>query len=137
MLDAAPSTPFRWKISPYFIVDDVVASAEYYRDKLGFHFDRYWGEPPCFCMLERSGIVIMLSQLPKTGLMRPNRLADPAGEAWDAYIHVENADALHAEFRARGVKIVRDLCDQFYGCRDFDVEDCNGYRLCFGQDLET
>jgi uncharacterized glyoxalase superfamily protein PhnB len=132
-----PATPSRWNISPYFIVDDVVASAEYYRDKLGFHFDRYWGEPPCFCMVQRSGIVIMLSQLPKTGLMRPNRLADPEGEAWDAYIHVENADALHAEFKVRGVKIVRDLCDQFYGCRDFDVADCNGYRLCFGHDLEN
>jgi hypothetical protein len=31
--------------------------------------------------------------------------------------------------------IARDLCDQMYGCRDFDVLDCNGYRLCFGQDL--
>ena len=30
----------------------------------------------------------------------------------------------------------RDGCDQPYGCRDFDVEDCNGYRLCFGQDIE-
>ena len=26
---------------------------------------------------------------------------------------------------------------QMYGCRDFDVEDCNGYRLCFGQDTES
>ena len=31
-----PVTPSRWDIAPYFIVDDVVASAEYYRDKLGF-----------------------------------------------------------------------------------------------------
>jgi hypothetical protein len=68
--------------------------------------------------------------------MRPNRLADPEGGAWDAYIWIDNADALVAEFRSRGVKIVRDVCDQDYGCRDFDVEDCNGYRLCFGQDLE-
>jgi len=34
-----------------------------------------------------------------------------------------------------GVKIARDICDQPYGCRDFDVEDGNGYRLCFGQDI--
>jgi hypothetical protein len=32
--------------------------------------------------------------------------------------------------------ITRSLCDQPYGCRDFDVEDRNGYRLCFGQDIE-
>lgn len=22
-------------------------------------------------------------------------------------------------------------------CRDFEVEDCNGYRLCFGKDLDA
>jgi predicted enzyme related to lactoylglutathione lyase len=84
-------------------------------------------------MVKRDGIVIMLAQLEKSGVMRPNRTVDPEGEAWDAYIWVHDADALNAEFKSRGVKITRDLCDQFYGCRDFEVEDCNGYRLCFGQ----
>ena len=129
------SNPPRWNIAPYFIVDDVVTTANYYRDKLGFQYERFWGEPPCFCMVCRSGIVIMLAQLEKTGVMRPNRIVDPEGGAWDAYIWIENADALHAEFKPKGVKIVRGICDQPYGCRDFDVEDCNGYRLCFGQNL--
>src|SRR5213593_4651308 len=35
------------------VVDDVVKSANFYRDKLGFHYDRFWGEPPCFCMVSR------------------------------------------------------------------------------------
>ncbi|HWZ81449.1 MAG TPA: VOC family protein [Terriglobales bacterium] len=126
----------RWSVAPYFIVDEVVATANFYRDKLGFHYERFWGEPPCFCMVGRGGIIIMLSQLAKTGVMRPNRLVDPNGEAWDAYLWVQNADALCNEFKANGVKIAREICDQPYGNRDFDVEDCNGYRLCFGQDIE-
>jgi predicted enzyme related to lactoylglutathione lyase len=126
----------RWNIAPYFIVDDVVTTANYYRDKLGFHYDRFWGEPPCFCMVARCGVVIMLGQLEKAGVMRPNHTVDPEGGAWDAYIWIENADALNAEFKLKGVKITRDICNQPYGCRDFDVEDCNGYRLCFGHDLE-
>jgi predicted enzyme related to lactoylglutathione lyase len=126
----------RWSIAPYLIVDDVVMTANYYRDKLGFHYDRFWGEPPCFCMVKRNGIVIMLSQFETTGVMRPNRIVDVHGEAWDAYIWIENADALNSEFKSKGAKIARDVCDQPYGCRDFEVEDCNGYRLCFGQDLE-
>ena len=48
---------------------------------------------------------------------------------------VPDADALHAEFVAKGATIAREICDQPYGCRDFDVLDCNGYRLCFGQNL--
>jgi predicted enzyme related to lactoylglutathione lyase len=126
----------RWTVAPYFIVDDVVATANFYRDKLGFNYERFWGEPPCFCMVKRRGIIIMLGQLAKSGVMRPNRLVDPEGECWDAYVWVDDADALYKEFKANGVKITRELCDQFYGNRDFDVEDCNGYRLCFGHNIE-
>jgi len=124
----------QWRVAPYFIVDDVVATANFYREKLGFEYERFWGEPASFCMVCREDVVVMLKQLDKTGLMRPNRLASDDA-AWDAYIWIDNADALSVEFKTKGVKIVRDVEDQDYGCRDFDVEDCNGYRLCFGQEL--
>ena len=127
--------PPRWGIAPYLVVTDVVATANYYRDKLGFGYERFWNEPPSFCMVRRNGVTIMLAQLGQPGSMRPNRLVDPEGEAWDAYVWVDDADALIAEYRLAGVRIARDICDQPYGCRDFDVEDCNGYRLCFGQDM--
>ena len=124
----------RWSVAPYFIVDDVVATANFYRDKLGFQYERFWGEPPCFAMVNRSGITIMLSQFEKTGLMRPNSAADPEGEGvWDAYIWVDDVDVLYEEFKGKGLKIMREICDQPYGCRDFDIVDCNGYRLCFGR----
>jgi catechol 2,3-dioxygenase-like lactoylglutathione lyase family enzyme len=39
-----------------FVVDDVVKSAEYYRDVLGFSFNRYWGHPKqTFCRGPRGG----------------------------------------------------------------------------------
>jgi predicted enzyme related to lactoylglutathione lyase len=123
-----------WAIAPYFLVADVVATANHYRDRLGFRYDRFWGDPPAFCMVRRAGVVIMLSQADRPGAMRPNRLADPEGEAWDAYVWVDDADALATEFRSRRALIVREPCDQPYGCRDFEVEDCNGFRLCFGHD---
>ena len=125
-----------WNIAPYFTVDDVVSTANFYRDKLGFKYDRFWGEPPCFCMVGRRGVTIMLSQIGDAGIMHPNGTIDPEGGAWDAYVWIEDADALFAEFKSKGVTIARDICDQIYGCRDFDVPDCNGYLLCFGQDIE-
>ena len=125
----------RWRIAPYFIVDDVVATANFYRDVLGFSYERFWGEPECFTMVWRSGVLIMLAQFEDLHVMRPNRTVDPEGGAWDAYVWVGNADALHDEFKEKGANIVRGLCDQMYGCRDFEVDDCNGYRLCFGQDI--
>lgn len=125
----------RWRVAPYFVVDDVVATANFYRDKLGFDYERFWGEPASFCMVYREGVIIMLGQLEQSGVMRPNRLVDPDGGAWDAYVWIGNADELNVEFKTKGVKITRDVADRDYGCRDFDVEDCNGYRLCFGQEL--
>jgi predicted enzyme related to lactoylglutathione lyase len=130
-------TKQRWSVAPYFIVDDVVASANFYRDKLGFQYERFWGEPPCFAMVHRSGVTIMLSQLEETGLMRPNSAVDPEGSAWDAYVWVEDADALCEEFKGKGVRITRDICDQPYKCRDFVIQDCNGYTLCFGHGIEV
>jgi uncharacterized glyoxalase superfamily protein PhnB len=132
----ARTAPPRWSIAPYFFVGDVVAAANYYRDKLGFAYNRFWNEPPSFCMVSRSGVVIMLAQLDQTAAIRPNRMVDPEREAWDAYIWIDDADALHAEYLSKGVRVTRAVCDQPYGCRDFDVEDCNGYRLCFGQSME-
>lgn len=122
----------RWSVAPYFIVDDVVATANFYRDKLGFRYERFWGEPPCFAMVHRAGITIMLSQPEKKGMTRPNSIVDPEQTVWDAYVWVDNSDVLYEEFRGKGVKVTRDICDQMYGCRDFDIQDCNGYTLCFG-----
>ncbi len=123
----------RWVVAPYFFVPDVVSAAHYYRDTLGFSFDRFWGDPPSFCMVKRGGVIIMLAQVENGRLVRPNSLADREGGAWDAYIWVPDAGVLHAEFAGKGATIARGLCDQHYGCRDFEVLDCNGYRLCFGQ----
>lgn len=121
-------------IAPYFIVDDIFQSAEFYRDKLGFHFDRIWGEPPQFVMVHRDHIIIMLKYIGSSGHCRPNHRVNP-DSCWDAYIWVKDADALYEELQSRGVKITREIENTDYGCRDFDVEDNSGYILCFGQDL--
>lgn len=122
-------------IAPYLIVDDIFQSAEFYRDKLGFTFDRIWGEPPQFVIVHRDGAYLMLKSIGSPGHVRPNhKVYEDA--CWDAYIWVKDADALYEELRSRNVKITRAIENAPYGCRDFDVEDNSGYILCFGQDLK-
>ena len=121
-----------WRIAPFFVVDDVAATANYYRDTLGFTYERFWGDPPAFCMVTRGGIIVGLVRADRAGAMRPNRAVGPGGEIVDAYVWVDDADALYAELRAKKVMIVRAIGDRVYGIRDFDIEDCNGYRLAFG-----
>ena len=125
-----------YSVAPYLIVDDIFLSAEFYRDKLGFNFDRIWGEPPQFVIVHRDGVHIMLKGLRSPGNIRPNNRVNPDA-CWDAYIWVKDADALYEELRSRGVKITREIENAPYGCRDFDVEDNSGYILCFGHDIDT
>jgi len=124
-------------VAPYFVVDNVVPAAEFYRDKLGFTYDRFWGEPPGFVMVRRDGITIMLGCFGRPGPANPNRNLDPHAEGcWDAYLWVRDAQALFDEFRAKGVTIPRAIEKTHYGCLDFDVLDSSGYCLCFGQVLD-
>jgi uncharacterized glyoxalase superfamily protein PhnB len=131
-----PDTPAIAKqffgIAPYFLVRDVVTAAEYYRDALGFRFERFWGEPPCFCMPNRDGCIIMLSQVGDASIIRPNSKARN-DESWDAYVWVKDADALYAEVKPRGAIITYEptLQDE-YGNREFGVRDLDGYILAFG-----
>lgn len=132
-----PETPAkpRWSTAPCFLVADVVATAYYYRDTLGFQYNMFWGEPPCFTITTRNGASVMLSQQGNPGRMLPNSTGDPEDESWDAYFWIDDADTLYKEFGDKGVTFTQPICDQPYGCRDFTIRDCNGYSLGFGQNL--
>ena len=114
------------RAAPYFLVPDVFATAEYYRDALGFAFEQFWGEPPRFVML-RSAVEL------GADVARPNHAR--VRHSFDTYVWVADVDALHAELAQRGAKILYAPCTQPHDCREFEVEDPNGYRICFGQDL--
>ena len=131
---AEPTNPRLQGISPFMIVADIVASAEYYRDRLGFRFDDYWGDPPRLVILYRDGVQIMLAAGNADTPPNPNRTAD--GYCWQAYVYVDDADAVFAEIEAAGADILRPPEDRFYGLRDFDVMDPDGYVLSFGHELK-
>jgi uncharacterized glyoxalase superfamily protein PhnB len=121
-------------IAPYFLVRDVEAAAAYYRDVLGFTVRRFFGEPPSFCMPQRDGVVVMLSQAKDASIIRPNATAR-GDVSWDAYVWVEDADALFAEVSGRGARIAYPVClQEEYGNREFAVTDLDGYRIAFGSD---
>jgi predicted enzyme related to lactoylglutathione lyase len=121
-------------VSPCLLVDDVIKSAEFYRDVLGFHFDRYWGEPPCFVILLRDSVEISLNNPRGSGPVHPNRKAH-AEAPWDVYVWVNDLSALHQELQSKGAKVIRGPEETFYHTCEIDIEDCNGYVLCFGQNL--
>lgn len=120
-------------IAPQFFVAKIEPAAAYYRDVLGFAIERLWGEPPCFCMPHRDGLTVMLCEIDDPTRIRPNG-AD--GESWDAYVWVQDADALFAEFSAKGALVVHAPVDRdYYGNREFAVRDVDGYVIAFAHSI--
>ena len=56
-------------------------------------------------------------------------------ELLDAYLFVEDADALYAEYAAQGVEFTRGLANMPWRSREFVVKDCDGRLLAFGANL--
>jgi uncharacterized glyoxalase superfamily protein PhnB len=118
--------------TPVLLVRDVVKAAAYYVDKLGFSVDRFWGEPPTFTIAKRDGVFIMLNQVGAGDDFRPNGAYDGR---FSVYVDVNDADAMHAEFQAKGADIICDPEDQPYMMREFQVRDLDGHLLGFGSDI--
>ncbi len=55
-------------------------------------------------------------------------------ELLDAYLSIEDADALYAEYVGRGVEFTRGLGDTPWRSREFVVKNCDGRLLAFGAD---
>ncbi len=113
------------------LVKDVISAANYYRDKAGFGYERFWGEPPSFVILHRDGCYLMLKQAEKPEHVIPHWTV--SDKMWNVYFWVENVDALHDEMKSRGAIIDYGLCDQPYGCREFGIQDLDNYDIGFGQ----
>ena len=119
-------------ISPEFIVPDVVAAAEYYRDVLGFQILGYFADPPVYAMVGRDVAVIHFGKADGTVAPSPNLARRSLGI--DAYIWVNDLHALNVELRERGAKIIEGPVQRIYNCLELVVDDLYGFRLVFSMD---
>ena len=113
---------------------DVEKSANYDRDQLGFHYHRFWGDPPGFCILHRDRFSVMLALARDPQDIVPRHRA--IDEMWDIYFWVTDADAMFREFQEAGAKLAYGPQNTSYGCREFGVKDLDGHIIAFGQDLD-
>jgi uncharacterized glyoxalase superfamily protein PhnB len=122
-------------ICPHFVVPDVVASAEHYRDFLGFKILSYFLDPPVFGVVARDDVVIHFGKSDNGARPSPNVTRSSIG--LDAYIWVNDLDTLYAELQGRGAKIPEAPTMRAYKCYELVVEDNFGFRLCFSLDTSS
>src|SRR5262249_10434031 len=119
------------RIAPQFFTMDIPGTLAYYRDKLGFRCLSTWMDPPVYAIVARDeqAIHFRCSEPPTAN---PDKYAD---ELLDAYLAIEDPDALSAEYAARGVEFTRELGNTPWNSREFVVKDCDGRLLAFGANL--
>jgi uncharacterized glyoxalase superfamily protein PhnB len=120
------------QIAPQFFTTDLPATLAYYSEKLGFACVGTWQDPPVYAIVARDDHRIHF------------RCAEPPtpnsekydDELLDAYLFIDEADGLYAEYAARGVEFTRALATTPWRSREFVVKDCDGRLLAFGASLD-
>lgn len=113
-----------------FLVKDVLATSDYYREKMGFECTLL-GEPVQFCIAGRDNHHLMLAQADESDQL--NSKAKTIPDMWDAYFWVDDIEALYVELDQRGVIVDYGLKVANYGVKEFGVKDIDGYEIAFGQ----
>ena len=108
------------QIAPVFFTTNIAATVAYYEARLGFRCLGTWQDPPVYAIVARDQHAIHF------------RCADPptpnrdkyTDELLDAYLFVDNADALYADYAAQGVEFARGLANMPWNSQEFVIKDC-------------
>lgn len=123
--------PMIRQIAPQFFTMDIPGTLAYYKDMLGFQCLGTWQDPPVYAIVARDqhAIHFRCAAPPKAN---PNKYSE---ELLDAYLFVEDVDALYTEYSAKGVEFTRGLANMPWHSREYVVKDCDGRLLAFGANV--
>ena len=128
---------------PELDVFNLEDSLHFYIDLIGFHivYDR---KEDKFAFLQFEDVQIMIQQIDKeNNKWETGKLEYPLGVSINFQIDVTNIDEIYNRLKKSNYKIFVEMEEHWYrkenilmGCREFLVQDPNGYLLRFSQDLE-
>ena len=128
---------------PELDVFNLEDSLHFYIDLVGFHivYDR---KEDKFAFLQFENVQLMIQQIDKdNNKWKTGKLEYPLGVGINFQIDVTNIDEVYQRFKKENYKIFVEMEDHWYrkdnilmGCREFLVQDPNGYLIRFSQDLE-
>lgn len=113
---------------PVLFVRNVPASAEFFRDTLGFDIDFLHGTPPFYGSVSRDDACLHLRYVPE-----PN-FAELAAAEYSLIlgsIEVSDVQALFDEFTRRGAPICQPPTQKPWGGTDLHVRDPDGNVISF------
>jgi uncharacterized glyoxalase superfamily protein PhnB len=129
-------------VTPNLVVVNVARSLAFYRDVLGFSLVTTVPDaaPFAFAWMQRDTVSVFLNSVEAVREDHAELGARPIGGTATLFITVEaetTAEGVDATCAAIGsqARLVMPLKDQFYGMREFAIEDPDGYVIIFAQQL--
>jgi len=116
-------------IAPQLVVEDVVKTAEYYRDVLGFRIIGYFLDPPVYAMVERDGFQIHFGKSDAGSVHINENIRKGIA---DVIIWVPEIDGFYEELVSKNADIAEGIVQRIYGSREFVIRDCDGHKILVG-----
>jgi lactoylglutathione lyase len=122
------------KLTPNLLVGSVERSLAFYVDTLGFARGMTVPDasPFAFASVTAGAVEIFFNDAASAVKEYPAFAGKPIGATGTLFIEVEAVDALHDRLKA-SVTIVMPIVTQFYGMREFAIEDPDGYIITFAE----
>jgi uncharacterized glyoxalase superfamily protein PhnB len=122
------------KLTPNLIVSSVEGSLAFYENVLGFARGMTVPEqsPFVFASVTSGPVEIFLNDRSTVAKESPQFAGKALGGGNTMFIEVEGIDAYHDAIKDR-VRIVMPIVTQWYGMREFAIEDPDGYVITFAE----
>jgi catechol 2,3-dioxygenase-like lactoylglutathione lyase family enzyme len=129
--------PHATKLTPNLIVSSVDRSLAFYEGVLGFTRGMTVPEqgPFAFAAVTSGPVEIFFNDRSTVAKESPQFAGRSLGGGNTMFIEIEGIDAYHAQIKDR-VQIVMPLVTQWYGMREFAIEDPDGYVITFAERQE-
>ena len=116
-------------------VSDIDRAIAFYEGVLGFErgFTVPEQSPFVFASVNGGPVEIFFNDAAGAIKEYPAFGGKPIGASGTMFIEIEGVDAMHDRLKAANVPIVMPLVTQFYGMREFAIEDPDGYVITFAQ----
>jgi lactoylglutathione lyase len=122
------------KLTPNLVVANVERSLAFYVDTLGFARGMTVPEqsPFVFASVTSGSIEIFFNDAATASKEYPSFAGKPIGATGTMFIEMEGIDAFHEAVKPKA-KITMPIVTQFYGMREFAIEDPDGYVITFAE----
>ena len=126
--------PHARKLTPNLIVSSVEQSLSFYEQVLGFTRGMTVPDhtPFVFASVTSGPVEVFFNDRSTVAKESPQFAGKPIGGGNTMFIEIDGIDSYHDEIKAR-VKIMLPIVTQWYGMREFAIEDPDGYVMTFAE----